>query len=62
MPPREEKKEEYTTLRQEILYWQSVRFVLLGASAAFVSGIVGFLQKNSDSVGKDGGLSFRQAF
>ena len=53
MPPREEKKEEYTTLRQEILYWQSVRFVLLGASAAFVSGIVGFLQKNSDSVGKE---------
>lgn len=42
-------KEEYPTLRTEILYWQNFRFVLLGASVALVSGIIGFGLKSPDT-------------
>jgi len=42
-------KEEYTTLRQEILYWQNFRFLLLAASIALLSGILGLGFKNADS-------------
>src|SRR5438128_2562329 len=42
-------EKEYPALRQEIVNWQNYRFVLLSASIALMSGVIGFGLKSQDT-------------